>query len=114
VAEKIRSFELSGEKTIFNYNQTNSKEVKKKCKLLCNRSKKSAHRGHSARQRYRSWWKQGNIKMAVSEGHASRWDHKDIIVTTKQIWGRCLQQRGRQVEKTNVKYDLQASSGNTR
>ena len=57
---------------------------------------------------------QGNIKMAVSEVHASRWDHKDIIVTTKQIWGRCLQQRGRQVEKTNVKYDLQASSGNTR
>jgi len=30
-------------------------------------------------------WKQGNIKMAVSEDHASCWVHKDLTVTTKQI-----------------------------
>jgi len=27
----------------------------------------------------------GNIKMAVSEDHASCWAHKDLTVTTKQI-----------------------------
>jgi len=48
-----------------------------------NGSKKKAHRGQSIR--YRSWWKQGNIKMAVSEDHASCWVHKDLTVTTKQI-----------------------------
>ena len=31
------------------------------------------------------WWKQGNIKMAMSEDHASCWVHKDLTVTTKQI-----------------------------
>ena len=45
--------------------------------------KKKAHCGQSIR--YRSWWKQGNIKMAVSEDHASCWVHKDLTVTTKQI-----------------------------
>ena len=35
--------------------------------------------------RYRSWWKQGNIKMAVSEDYASCWVHKDLTVTTKHI-----------------------------
>jgi len=34
---------------------------------------------------YRMWWKQGNIKMAVSEDHASFWVHKDLTVTTEQI-----------------------------
>jgi len=34
---------------------------------------------------YRSWWKQGNIKVAMSEDHASCWVHKDLTVTTKQI-----------------------------
>jgi len=33
------------------------------------RDKKKAHRGQSVR--YRSWWKQGNIEMAMSEDHAS-------------------------------------------
>jgi len=56
-----------------------SKEEKNKK----NGSKKKAHRGQSVR--YRSWWKQGNIKMAVSEDHASCWVHKDLTVTTKQI-----------------------------
>jgi len=36
--------------------------------VWCKSSKKKAHRGQSVR--YRSWRKQGNIKMAVSEDHA--------------------------------------------
>ena len=78
-AEEIRSFELSGKEIFSNYDETESKEEKNKK----NGSKKKAHRGQSVR--YRSWWKQGNIKMAVSEDYASCWVHKDLIVTTKQI-----------------------------
>ena len=64
-AEEIRSFELSGKEIFTNYDETKSKEEK----IKKNGSKKKAHRGQSVR--YRSWWKQGNIKMAVSEDHAS-------------------------------------------
>jgi len=71
-AEEIRSFELSGKEIFFNYVETKSKEEKNKK----NGSKKKAHRGQSVR--YRSCWKQGNIKMAVSEDHASSWVHKDL------------------------------------
>jgi len=78
-AEEIHSFELSGKEIFSNYDETKSKEEKSKE----NGSKKKAHRGQSVR--YRSWWKQGNIKMAVSEVHTSCWVHKDLIVTTKQI-----------------------------
>jgi len=78
-AEEICSFELSGEKICFNYDETKSKEEKNKK----NGSKKKTHCGQNAR--YRSWWKQGNITMAVSEDHASCWVHKDLTVTTKQI-----------------------------
>ena len=78
-AEEIRSFELSGKEILSNYDETKSKEEKNKQ----NGSKKKAHRGQSVR--YRSWWKQGNIKMVVSEDHASCWVHKDLTVTTKQI-----------------------------
>ena len=46
-------------------------------------AKKKAHHGQSVQ--YVSWWKQGNIKMAMSEDHASCWVHKDLTVTTKQI-----------------------------
>ena len=70
-AEEIRSFELSGKEIFSNYDETKSKEEKNKK----NWSKKKAHLGQSVR--YRSWWKQGNIKMAVSEDHASCWAHKD-------------------------------------
>jgi len=76
-AEEIHSFELGGKEIFSNYDETKSKEEKNKR----NRSKKKAHRGQSVR--YRSWWKQGNIKMAVSEDHASV--HKDLTVTTKQF-----------------------------
>jgi len=39
---------------------------------------------HIAGRRYRSWWKQGNIKMAVHEYHALCWVHEDLTVTTKK------------------------------
>jgi len=78
-AEEIRSFELSGQEIFSNYDETKSKEDKNKK----NGSKKKARRRQSVR--YRSWLKQGNIKMAVSEEHASCWAHKDLSVTKKQI-----------------------------
>jgi len=78
-AEEIRSFELSGKKIFSNYDETKSTEEKNQK----NGSKTKAHRGQSVR--YKSWWKQGNVKMAVSEDHASCWVHKDLTVTTKQI-----------------------------
>jgi len=77
--EEIRSFELSGKEIFTNYDETKSKEEK----IKKNGSKKKAHRGQSVR--YRSWWKQGNIKMAMSEDQASCWVHKDPTVTTNQI-----------------------------
>ena len=51
----------------FNYDETKSKEEKNKK----NGSKKKAHCRQSVR--YRSWLKQGNIQMAVSEDLASCW-----------------------------------------
>ena len=66
-----------------------------------NGSKKQAHRGQSVR--YRSWWKQGNITMAVSEDHASYWVHKDLTVT-KQIQALFTAARA-SGGRTNVKYD---------
>jgi len=58
---------------------TKSKEVKRKK----NGSKKSAYCRQSVE--YMSWWKQGNVKMAMSEDRTSCWVHKDLTVTTKQI-----------------------------
>jgi len=62
-----------------NIDETKSKEDKNKN----NGSKKNAH--HWQSEQYRSWWKQVNIKMALSEDHASCWVKKDLNVTTKQI-----------------------------
>ena len=76
-AEEIRSFEFSGKEIFSNYDETKSKEEKNRT----NGSKKRAHRGQSVR--YKSWWKEGNIKMAVSEDHASCWVHRVLTVTTK-------------------------------
>ena len=76
---EIRSFELSGKEIFSNSDETKSKEEKNKK----NGSKKKTHRGQSVR--YRSWWEQGIIKMAVSEDHASCWVHKDLTLSTKQI-----------------------------
>jgi len=78
-AEGICSFELSGKEIFSNYDETESKEEKNK-KNWC---QKKANCGQSVR--YRSWWKQGNIKTAVSEDHASCSVHKDLTVTTKHI-----------------------------
>ena len=78
-AEEIRSFELSGKEIFSNYDETKLEEEKNKK----NGSKKKAHRGQSVQ--YRSWWEQGNIKMAVSEDHASCWVHKDPTFTTTQM-----------------------------
>jgi len=75
----MRSFELGWKEIFSNYDETKSKEEKNKK----NGSKKNAHLGQSVR--YRSWWTQGNVKIAVSEDHASCWVHKDLTVTTKQI-----------------------------
>jgi len=77
-AEEICSFEHNGQEIFSNYDETKSKEDKNEK----NGSKKQAYRGQSVR--YRLWWKQGNIKMAMSEDHASCWIHKDLTVTTKQ------------------------------
>jgi len=76
--EEIRSFELSRKEIFSNHDETKSKEVKTKK----NEGKKKAHRGQSAR--YRSWWKQGTISMAVSEDHVSCWVHKNLTDTTKK------------------------------
>jgi len=62
-AEEIYLFELSGKEIFFDYDEKESKEAKRKK----NGSTKIAHRGLSVR--YRSWWKQGNNKMARSEDH---------------------------------------------
>jgi len=77
-AEEIRSFELSGKEIFSNYDETKSEQEK---------NKKIGSKSECTSQcvQYRSWWKQDNIKMAVSEDHASSWVHKDLTVTTKQI-----------------------------
>jgi len=90
-AEEIRSFEFSGKEIFSNYDETKSKEEKNRK----NGSKKRAHRGQSVR--YKSWWKEGNIKMAVSEDHASCWVHRVLTVTQNQI-RLCLQQRIRKLQ----------------
>jgi len=69
-----------GKEFFSNYDETKSKEEKNPK----NGGKKNAHRGQSVR--YRSRWKQSNIKMAVSEDHTSCWVHKNLTVTTKQMW----------------------------
>jgi len=78
-SEEIRSFELSGKEIFSNHDETKSKEEKKQK----NGSQQKVHRGQSVQ--YRSCWKQGNSKMAVSEDHASSWVHKDLTVTIQQI-----------------------------
>jgi len=73
----MRSFELSGKKIFCDETKLNEEKNKR------NRSKKKTHRRQSVR--YRSWWKQGNIKIVVSKGRVSYWVHKDLTVTSKKI-----------------------------
>jgi len=79
-AEEIRSFQLSGKEICSNYHEK---------RLFAGREQKEgtlqAERTIQVVVEARLWWKQGNIKMAVSENHASCWVHKDFTVTTKQI-----------------------------
>ena len=63
-AEEIGSFELSGKEFFFMM-----KRNRERGKGKNNGSKQNEHRRQSVRNR--SWWEQGNIKMAVSEDHAS-------------------------------------------
>jgi len=77
-AEEIRSFELRGKEIFSNCDETKSKEEKNQK----NGSKKKAHCGQTIR--YKSWWKHGNIRMAMSEDHTSCWVHKDLIITAKK------------------------------
>jgi len=58
-------------------NQKRPREEQKDRELKVYKSRQSVQ--------YRSWWKQGNIKMTVSEDHAPCWAQKDLTVTTKQI-----------------------------
>ena len=62
------------ERIFSNYDETKSKEEKNK------KNGSKTHRGQSVW--YSLWWKRGNIKMAVSEDHASCWVQKDLTVTT--------------------------------
>jgi len=97
-AEEIHSFELRGKEVFSNCDETKSKEEKNKK----NGSKKKAHRGQTIR--YKSWWKQGNIKMAMSEDRTSCWVHKDLIITAKKIQALLTAARA-SAERMNVKYD---------
>ena len=45
--------------------------------------KKKRKAGQSVR--YRSWWKQGNIKIAASKNHANCWVHKDFHYTANNV-----------------------------
>jgi len=49
------------------------------------KNKKNGSKKKAQSVQYSSWWKQGYIKMVMSEDHASCWVHKDLTVTTKQI-----------------------------
>ena len=59
------------------------------------KNKKNGSKKKAQSVQYSSWWKQGYIKMVMSEDHASCWVHKDLTVTAKQIqktagkWQKC-------------------------
>ena len=45
--------------------------------------KKNKKAGQSVH--YRSWWKQGNIKMVASKNYANCWVHKDFLYTANIV-----------------------------
>jgi len=64
-----------------------------KNKIFSNRSKQTKARtgetmdkkeGNGQSVRWKAWWRQGNIKCAVSEEYASCWVHQDCHVVDKQ------------------------------
>ena len=107
-----RSAHLSsaGPDNFFICDETASKEVKRKK----NGSKKSAYRSQSVQ--YGAWWKQSNIKMAVSEELASYWVHKDFN-SRQNKFGLCWASDGKdkcQVRLTGIEWECQMSTGISR
>ena len=64
-------FEHHGKKHFSSYDKKKSKVGDEQGK------KKKKKAGESVR--YRSWWKQGNIKMAASKNYTNCWVHKDFL-----------------------------------
>jgi len=76
--EEDHRFEHHGKKLFSSYDEKKSKvgdEQEKKKKKKASQS-----------VRYRSWWKQGNIKMAASKNYANCWVHKDFPNTFLFVW----------------------------
>ena len=73
------------------------------------RTKRSrAKRGNSGQiVQYRSWWKQGNIKMAAEWARITLHTGFTKISLSHKKSKFCWQQQGRRAERTNVKHDWQ-------
>jgi len=71
---ETRSFELSRKGLFSNYDETKSKEEKNKTNKI--------QKVHFASRAYDTgWWKQDNIKMALSGDHTSCGVDEDLTVT---------------------------------
>ena len=75
--EEDHRFEHHGEKLFSSYDEKKSKVGDEQGK------KKKQKAGQSVR--YRSWWKQGNMKMAASKNYANCWVHKDFLYTANNV-----------------------------
>jgi len=75
-SEEHHRFEHHGKKLFSSYDE-------KKLKVREEQGKKEKKVGQSVR--YRSLWKQGNIKMAASENHATCSVHKDLFYTANNV-----------------------------
>jgi len=73
--EDQRPFEVDGKEIFSNC----SKQAKPKAG---ERTDKTGGKGQSVR--WKAWWRQGNIKCAMSEEYASCWVHQDCHVADKQ------------------------------
>ena len=73
--EEQRPFEVNGKEIFSNRSkQANTKAGEK--------TDKTGGKGQSVR--WKAWWRQGNIKCAVSEKCASCWVHQDCLVADVQ------------------------------
>jgi len=73
--EEQRPFEVNGNEIFSN----RSKQAKPKAG-----EKTDKKRGKGQSVRWKVWWRQGNIKCAVSEEYASCWVHQDCRVADEQ------------------------------
>ena len=73
--EAQRPFETDGKEIFSNY----SKQAKAKAG-----DKKDKKRGKGQSVRWKAWWRQSNIKCAMSEEHASCWVHQDYHVADEK------------------------------